>query len=115
MNKPDWRDILDATLSDDDRRQLAEDTAVTTDAQEAEPRQSGALNIVVERKGRAGKTATIVCGFTVSEARLKEIATGLRQALGCGGSARESEILLQGDCREAAARLLRDRGFKVKA
>lgn len=114
MNNTDWRDILGATLSDDDRRELAENTESATDLRTDEPRQNGALSIVIERKGRAGKTATIICGFTVSEARLKEIATGLRHALGCGGSARDGEILLQGDRRESAIRLLREQGFKVK-
>lgn len=112
MNNPDWRDILASTLSDDDRRQLAEDTK-TDEPSVKSPRQTGPLEIVVERKGRAGKTATIICGFTVGDDRLKEIATSLRQALGCGGSARDGEILLQGDRREQAGRLLRKHGFKV--
>lgn len=113
-NSQDWRDILSASLSDEDRSQLAEETAASETASPAEPEQKGALEIVVERKGRAGKTATIVCGFTVNDARLKDIATKLRQQLGCGGSSRNGEILLQGDRRESACRLLRTLGFKVK-
>ena len=110
----DWRDILSASLSDEDRSQLAEEAAAAEAAVPAEPQQQGALEVVVERKGRAGKTATIICGFTVSDSRIKEIATRLRQQLGCGGSSRDGEILLQGDRREPASRLLRSLGFKVK-
>lgn len=115
MNNPqDWRDILSASLSDEDRTQLAEEAAAEESTALEEPKQRGALEIVIERKGRAGKTATIICGFTVSDSQLKEIATKLQRQLGCGGSARAGEILLQGDRRESAARVLRSLGFKVK-
>lgn len=113
-NSQDWRDILSASLSDDDRTQLAAEAAAAEAMAPTEPQQTGALDVVVERKGRAGKTATIVCGFTINDLQLKEIATKLRQQLGCGGSSRNGEILLQGDRRESASRLLRTLGFKVK-
>lgn len=114
MNSTDWRDILGATLSDDDRSLLAQEAEAAESVQSPKLTQKGSLKIIVERKGRAGKTATIICGFTVSDSRLKEIATSLRQKLGCGGSSRDSEILLQGDRREAAKRHLSALGFKVK-
>ncbi len=113
-NSQDWRDILGASLSDEDRTQLAEEAAAAATSAPEEPQQHGALEVIVERKGRAGKTATIVCGFTISDSQLKETATKLQRQLGCGGSARSGEILLQGDRREAATRLLRTLGFKVK-
>lgn len=76
--------------------------------------QREALNIVMERKGRAGKTATIIEGFTCGDAEVAEVARKLRTHLGTGGSARGGEILLQGDRREGAASLLRSLGYKVK-
>lgn len=76
--------------------------------------QREALNIVTERKGRAGKTATIIGGFTCADAEVAEVARKLRTHLGTGGSARGGEILLQGDRREGAASLLRSLGYKVK-
>lgn len=113
-NSQDWRDILGASLSDDDRAQLAAADADSEATSPKEPEQKGALEVVVERKGRVGKTATIICGFTIGDSQLKETATKLRQQLGCGGSSRAGEILLQGDRRESASRLLRALGFKVK-
>lgn len=72
------------------------------------------LTVSIERKGRAGKTATIISGFTLSETEVGEIASLLKTRLGVGGSSRSSEILIQGDRRADAARILRDMGHRVK-
>ena len=72
------------------------------------------LHIRYERKGRAGKPATIIGGFTLPSERMAELAADLKKSIGVGGSWRDDEILLQGDCREAAARLLRSHSHKVK-
>ncbi len=115
MDNLDWRDILGATLSDTDRAQLDEEAARQQATEnKSEDAQRAPLEVIVERKGRAGKTATIVCGFTVSDSRLKEIATELRQSLGCGGSSRDGEILLQGERKEAVAKILKSKGYKIK-
>lgn len=74
----------------------------------------GIVHVAIERKGRAGKTATILYGFTVSEDELKHLAAELKRALGCGGSVRGDEILIQGDRQADCRRLLADKGYKVK-
>lgn len=60
----------------------------------------------MERKGRGGKTATIIEGFTGTDDELKALATRLKQQLGVGGSARGGEILIQGDCRQRLREIL---------
>ncbi len=60
----------------------------------------------MERKGRGGKTATIIEGFPGTDDELKALATRLKQQLGVGGSARDGEILIQGDCRTRLRELL---------
>ena len=72
------------------------------------------LHIRYERKGRGGKSATIIGGFTLGPDRMAELAADLKKSLGVGGSWRDDEILLQGDCREAAALWLRSHSHKVK-
>lgn len=54
----------------------------------------------VQRKGRGGKTVTIVShlGFTRAE-YLEHWCTVWRQKLGCGGQVEQEEIVLQGDQR----------------
>ena len=74
------------------------------------------LDIIFERKGRAGKQATIVCGFPESYPleKLQEIASKLKQKLGVGGSARGGEILFQGDQRKKLFDNLTLLGFKAR-
>lgn len=74
----------------------------------------GRLDIVLEKKGRAGKCATIICGFTLPDNEINEIAARLKRSLGCGGSARGGEILIQGDRRKDVLRLLAEEGFKAR-
>ncbi len=72
------------------------------------------IEISYERKGRGGKQATILSGFTCGDDELKAVATALKQRLATGGSARGGEILIQGDCRERVAALLKEMGYKTK-
>lgn len=88
--------------------------AETAPAAPDRPRQTGRLDIVFETKGRAGKSATIVCGFTLPDEDVAAIAADLKRALGCGGSARGGEILLQGDRRRQVLDLLVKKGFKAR-
>ncbi len=71
------------------------------------------LRVSIERKGRAGKTATIIEGFTPDD-DIAAIASTLKSRLGTGGSARGCEILIQGDRRADIAAFLRSLGHKVK-
>lgn len=79
-----------------------------------EERQTGRLDIVLERKGRAGKTATIITGFTVSDEAVANIASQLKRSLGTGGSARGGEILIQGDRRKEVLARLTALGLKAR-
>ena len=80
----------------------------------AEERQTARLDIILERKGRAGKTATIITGFTVSDDAVADIASQLKRSLGTGGSSRGGEILIQGDKREAVQQALTAMGMKSR-
>lgn len=80
----------------------------------ARPIQKERLDILLDRKGRAGKTATLVCGFTISDDAVADIAADLKRSLGTGGSARGGEILIQGDRRDAVLKFLTNQGFKAR-
>ncbi len=77
-------------------------------------RQTSPLHVLIEKKGRGGKTATIVEGFEISDEEVDEIARTLRKKLGTGGSARGGEILIQGDRKADVMRMLKEMGFKTK-
>lgn len=92
----------------------AETPETTAETTGLNPKGHPALHVVTERKGRAGKTATIVEGFTCTESELKDVAARLKSALGTGGSARGGEILIQGNCRERVRAELKRLGFRLK-
>ena len=114
MNTTDWKDALGKAFNlpvpDSSEAEEAVDTTRSNALQQQGKRP---LNIVLERKGRGGKQATIVIGFVAEDEEVKEVASQLKRILGVGGSARGGEILIQGDCRERVAGELRKMGFKV--
>jgi translation initiation factor 1 len=71
---------------------------------------AGKLVIQRERKGRGGKTVTLVRGVTLQGDALAAFARELRQALGTGGSVEDGAIVLAGDQCARAEAWLRQRG-----
>jgi len=71
-----------------------------------------AAKIVIarERKGRGGKTATLVRGVALTGAALEAFAREMRHALGTGGGVEGEAIVLAGDQSARAAEWLRARG-----
>lgn len=69
------------------------------------------LRVGIERKGRGGKTATVVKGFVGTEADLNDLARTMKSRLGVGGSAKDGEIVIQGELKEKAVSLLRGLGY----
>lgn len=74
------------------------------------------LDIILDRKGRAGKTATIITGFPqeTCDKDISSLAGRLKQRLGTGGSSRGGEILIQGDRRKEVAAMLEKEGYKTR-
>ncbi|MDE7115557.1 MAG: translation initiation factor [Muribaculaceae bacterium] len=110
----DWKDMLSQLR--DDLPQVEDSAAEAADETKAEKPglKKGTIRIVVEKKGRKGKTATIAEGFTCDDDELEEVASKAKRHLGVGGSARGGEILMQGECRERFAAFLRTLGYTVK-
>lgn len=69
------------------------------------------LRLRVERKGRGGKTVTLLSQVKGTPEGLKTLAKQLGRALGTGARAEDSEIILQGDVRERALSWLRKQGL----
>ena len=74
----------------------------------------GATKIVLrrEKKGRGGKTATVVEGIKRPPSALERIARDLRHALGCGASVEDDTIVVQGDMAARIEPWLVARGAK---
>jgi translation initiation factor 1 len=74
-----------------------------------------ALVVRLEKKGRGGKTVTVIAGFrTECEADMQDVAGSLRRLLGTGGTVVEDRLELQGDQRRKAAAWLQGKGFRLK-
>lgn len=102
-----WQDALSAL-----RTSLPEGEDAPVQEEKAAPHPR--VDIILEKKGRGGKVATIIAGFTVPDDELLALAATLKQRLGTGGSARGGEILIQGDRRADVQRLLTSLGYKSR-
>lgn len=72
------------------------------------------LNISLETKHRAGKIVTLVTGFVGAEEDLAALGKQLKNHCGTGGSAKDGEIILQGDHRDKARAWLTKNAFGLR-
>jgi translation initiation factor 1 len=68
----------------------------------------------MEKKGRGGKTVTVVDGLPRNAEWLKALCQDLKRACGAGGAAQDGAIEIQGDLRERIRAFLLSKGFIVK-
>ena len=75
------------------------------------PKNQQKLRIFMEKKGRGGKTVTLIKGFIGTEEDLKELGKLLKTKCGVGGSVKDNEIIIQGDFKQRITDLLKAEGY----
>lgn len=69
------------------------------------------LRLQLETKHRGGKIATVVMGFVGGDEDLQELAKKLKSFCGTGGSAKDGEIIIQGDHRDKMIQWFQKNGY----
>lgn len=76
------------------------------------PDMGGKVRVYLERKGRGGKTVTLVKGTELNSDNMKIMAKKLKSHCGVGGKVEGRDIMIQGDQRKKAIEFLIKEGFK---
>ena len=105
----DWKDSLQLVYSTNPNVPLGEPDEAEEETLAPERQK---LRVSVERHHRGGKTVTVVKGFVGCNDDLQALAKQLKTHCGTGGSAKEGEILIQGEIKEKVVDLLIKLGYK---
>jgi translation initiation factor 1 len=72
------------------------------------------VSVRLERKGRVGKSVTLIEGLQISAKDPEALLNQLKARLGTGGALKNDILEIQGDHRDTIMILLQDMGYKPK-
>jgi translation initiation factor 1 len=108
MKNNDWKDRLNVVYSTNPDFQYESNEE---EEQETLPKNQQKLRVSMEKKGRGGKTVTLIRGFIGTEDDLKDLGKLLKTKCGVGGSVKDEEIIIQGDFKQRIIDLLKAEGY----
>lgn len=77
------------------------------------PRQQS-VRVALERKGRGGKSVSVITGVIAAPAELEALCKTLKNRLGAGGAVKDGIIEIQGDQRDKIVAILQEMGYRAK-
>ena len=104
-NKPDTRGFVYSTDPDFSFKTEQNNAETLLPAQQKQ-------KVRLDTKHRAGKAVTLVEGFMGKEEDLEDLGKKLKSFCGTGGSAKDGEIIVQGDQREKVIQWLVKNSYK---
>ncbi|MBZ0156916.1 MAG: translation initiation factor [Alphaproteobacteria bacterium] len=78
------------------------------------PPERQQVTVRLERKGRGGKTVSVISGLQGAASEREALLKQLKTRLGTGGTVREDVLEIQGDHRDALCRMLQGLGYRPK-
>ena len=81
---------------------------------ETPPPSRQKLFVGIDRRNRGGKQVTLVTGFVGTEEDLIALGKLLKTKCGAGGTAKNGEIIIQGDFRDKIVTTLQSLGYQAK-
>ncbi len=106
----DWKERLGVVFSTNPDYKY--ESAATEEEATLDPSKQN-LRIWLDRL-KGGRVATVVRGFVGSADALAELGRELKRSCGVGGTAKDGEIIIQGDHRDRIVELLTKSGYRCK-
>ena len=80
----------------------------------ARPKGDGVVRVALEKKGRGGKTVSVITGLSGTDDDLRELASELKRRCGTGGTLKDGVIEIQGDHRDTLVESLKSKGLTTR-
>lgn len=109
----DWKNRLGVVYSTDPNFKYVSQDDLDQEP-ETLPAERQKLIVAIDRRNRGGKQVTVVNGFEGREDDLAALAKTLKTRCGVGGSAKDGQIIIQGDMRDRIVDILLSLGYKAK-
>ena len=107
MAKKDRKGVMYSTNPDFEYEEFNEDQETLENAEQK-------LYVSLDKRNRKGKAVTLIEGSVGTVADLKELSKKLKNLCGVGGTAKNEEIIIQGDFRDKIVDFLKEKSYIVK-
>ncbi len=104
----DWKDRLNVVYSTNPDYKYEKEEA---EEQETLLKEKQLLRISLDKRNRKVKAVTLITGFIGTIEDLESLGKLLKVKCGVGGSAKDGEIIIQGDFRNKILELLQKEGY----
>jgi translation initiation factor 1 len=108
MKNNHWKERLDVVYSTNPDFQYSYDEQAEADTL---PKDKQLLRIALDKRNRGGKKVTLITGFTGTEEDLQTLGKFVKVKCGVGGTAKDGEIIVQGDFRTKILEILLKEGY----